>query len=53
MSAIAVNPVVPYHLACAGTDGVLRIYDRRVLSVGSIDDGTFRGMAEQSVRVYY
>lgn len=50
MTAIAVNPVVPYQLACAGLDGVLRLYDRRMLSVGAIDDGTFRSMAEQSVR---
>lgn len=50
MTAIALNPVVPYHLACAGLDGVLRLYDRRMLSVGTVDDGTFRGMAEQSVR---
>ena len=49
MTAMALNPLVPYHLACAGLDGVLRLYDRRMLSVGTVDDGTFRSMAEQSV----
>lgn len=49
ISAITLNPVVPYHLVCAGLDGVIRMYDRRVLSVGSGDDGNIRGMVEQSV----
>lgn len=53
ITAIALNPVIPYHLACAGLDGVLRLYDRRMLSVGSVDDSTFRTMAEQSVLYFY
>ena len=35
ISALAVNPYVPYHIVLAGLDGVVRFYDRRMLSVGS------------------
>lgn len=35
ISAIATNPYIPYHLVCAGLDGVVRFYDRRSMSVGS------------------
>jgi DDB1- and CUL4-associated factor 6 len=35
ISAIALNPFVPYHLVVAGLDGIVRFYDRRMLTVGS------------------
>ncbi|CAF0724169.1 unnamed protein product [Brachionus calyciflorus] len=35
ITAITVNPVIPYHLVCAGLDGTLRLYDTRMLSIGS------------------
>ena len=35
ITAIALNPLVPYHLVCAGLDGLVRFYDRRMLSIGS------------------
>jgi hypothetical protein len=34
ITAIAINPLVPYHLVCAGLDGVIRFFDRRKLNVG-------------------
>ena len=37
ITAIAINPVVPYHLVCSGLDGILRFFDRRMLSVGLCD----------------
>lgn len=35
ISALAINPFIPYHLVCSGLDGIVRFYDRRKLSVGS------------------
>ncbi len=37
ISAMSINPNVPFHLVCAGLDGVVRFYDRRSISVGSTD----------------
>jgi WD40 repeat protein len=34
ITGIAINPLVPYHLVCAGLDGMLRFFDRRMLSLG-------------------
>lgn len=31
VTAVAVNPITPYHLAVATQDSTIRIYDRRVL----------------------
>jgi hypothetical protein len=38
ISALAINPYVPYHMVCAGLDGTVRFYDRRMLSVGAYDN---------------
>ena len=37
ITAIAINPLIPYHIVCAGLDGIVRFYDRRMLSVGESD----------------
>lgn len=37
ISTISINPIIPYHLVCGGLDGILRLYDRRMLSVGSFN----------------
>jgi hypothetical protein len=29
---------VPYHIVCSGLDGLVRFYDRRMVSVGCIDE---------------
>jgi hypothetical protein len=34
ISAITINPLIPYHLVCGSLDGIVRFYDRRMLSVG-------------------
>lgn len=31
VTAVAVNPITPYHLAVATQDSTIRIYDRRIL----------------------
>lgn len=38
ITALAINPLVPYHIVCAGLDGHLRFYDRRMLCVGSAEN---------------
>ncbi|XP_076055559.1 DDB1- and CUL4-associated factor 6-like isoform X6 [Oratosquilla oratoria] len=37
VTAIAVNPVTPYHLAIAAQDSTVRIYDRRMLGTSAHD----------------
>lgn len=50
ISAIAVNPIVPYHLVCAGMDGVVRMFDRRMLSVGDeLDQTSVTSIAKKCV----
>ena len=44
ISALAVNPYVPYHIVLAGLDGVVRFYDRRMLSVGSTADQSAKAL---------
>lgn len=51
ISAIAINPYVPYHLVCAGLDGIVRFYDRRMLSVGAYDSvETISILTDQSTK---
>lgn len=51
ISAIAMNPFVPYHIVCAGLDGITRFYDRRMLSVGIYDSAeTISTMTDQSTK---
>ena len=51
ISALAINPFVPYHMACGGLDGVVRFYDRRMLSVGAHSTvETISSLTEQSTR---
>jgi WD40 repeat protein len=51
VSAIAINPFVPYHLVSAGLDGIVRFFDRRMLSVGSHDSvETISSLTDQSTR---
>lgn len=38
ITAIAINPLIPYHLVCGSLDGIVRFYDRRMLSVGAASD---------------
>lgn len=40
ISALAINPMIPYHIVCAGLDGIVRFYDRRAISVGSDSQST-------------
>ncbi|XP_042857132.1 DDB1- and CUL4-associated factor 6-like isoform X1 [Penaeus japonicus] len=37
VTAVAVNPITPYHLAVATQDSTIRIYDRRVLGTRATD----------------
>lgn len=51
ISAIAINPFVPYHMVCAGMDGIVRFYDRRMLSVGVQPNvETISSLTDQSTR---
>ena len=34
VTAISFNPMLPYHLAVGSSDSAVRIFDRRMLSVG-------------------
>jgi nuclear receptor interaction protein len=38
ITAIAVHPLVPFHLVCAGLDGLLRFFDRRMLTMGATSE---------------
>lgn len=40
ISAIALNPSIPYHLVCGSQDGFVRFYDRRMLSVGNVSSNS-------------
>lgn len=31
VTAMAVDPIIPFHLAVASSDGMVRLYDRRML----------------------
>ncbi|XP_064121511.1 LOW QUALITY PROTEIN: DDB1- and CUL4-associated factor 6-like [Macrobrachium nipponense] len=37
VTAVAVNPITPYHLAVATQDSTIRIYDRRILGTKATD----------------
>ena len=41
VTAVAVNPITPYHLAVATQDSTIRIYDRRIL--GTRASGNWNG----------
>ena len=35
VTSIALNPLIPYHLAAGSGDGCVRVYDRRMLGTRS------------------
>ena len=37
ITSFAINPLIPHHIVCAGSDGIVRFYDSRILTVGSFD----------------
>ena len=37
VTAMSFNPMLPYHLAVGSSDSSVRIFDRRMLSVGGVD----------------
>lgn len=36
ISAMSVDPIVPFQIAVGSADGVVRIYDRRMLKMGEV-----------------
>ena len=39
VTAMSINPMLPYHLAVGSSDSSVRIFDRRMLSVGRSNGG--------------
>ena len=39
VTAMSFNPMLPYYLAVGSSDSAVRIFDRRMLSIGSGDTG--------------
>lgn len=50
ITAIAINPLIPYHLVCGGLDGVLRFYDTRMLTLGQTDNQSILTSTSQSAQ---
>ena len=43
VTAMSINPMLPYHLAVGSSDSSVRIFDRRMLSVGRGLNGGGKG----------
>ena len=43
VTAMSINPMLPYHLAVGSSDSSVRIFDRRMLSVGRGLNGVGKG----------
>ena len=43
VTAMSFNPMLPYHLAVGSSDSSVRIFDRRMLSVGAAAQGSGNG----------